>query len=139
MKKFRWLFVILLLGIMFVLGLFSLMGDSGTTDEVAHIPAGYSYLKYRDFRLNPEHPPLIKVWDTLPEIHFGATASYSEIAKRIGNHKAVRAVGAANGKNPIIIIVPCHRIIGSNGKLVGFGGGLWRKKWLLQHEQNLLL
>ena len=80
-----------------------------------------------------------KVWDTLPEIHFGATASYSEIAKRIGNHKAVRAVGAANGKNPIIIIVPCHRIIGSNGKLVGFGGGLWRKKWLLQHEQNLLL
>lgn len=65
MKKFQWLFVVLLLGIMFVLGLFSLMGDSGTTDEVAHIPAGYSYWKYLDYRLNPEHPPLIKLWDTL--------------------------------------------------------------------------
>lgn len=66
MKKFQWVFVILLLGAMFCLGLFSLMGDSGTTDEVAHIPAGYSYLKYQDYRLNPEHPPLIKAWDALP-------------------------------------------------------------------------
>jgi len=66
MKKFQWLFVLLMLGAMFVLGFFSLKGDSGTTDEVAHIPAGYSYIKYFDYRLNPEHPPLIKAWDALP-------------------------------------------------------------------------
>ena len=78
------------------------------------------------------------VWDALLEVPYGATVSYFDVATKVGNPKAVRAVGGANGKNPITIIIPCHRIIGSNGKLVGYGGGLWRKKWLLQHEQNLL-
>ncbi|MEM7348649.1 MAG: MGMT family protein, partial [Chloroflexota bacterium] len=61
-------------------------------------------------------------------------AAYLDIAKALGNEKAVRAVGAANGKNPIAVIIPCHRIIGSNGQLTGYGGGLWRKEWLLKHE-----
>ena len=68
------------------------------------------------------------------DVEFGQTNSYQEIALAINNPKAVRAVGAANGKNPISIIVPCHRIIGANGKLTGYAGGLERKEWLLKHE-----
>jgi methylated-DNA-[protein]-cysteine S-methyltransferase len=75
-----------------------------------------------------------KVWQQLLSLPYGATASYLEIAQAIGNSRAVRAVGAANGRNPISIIIPCHRVIGSNGKLTGYGGGLWRKEWLLNHE-----
>lgn len=76
-----------------------------------------------------------KVWQALLEIPYGETRSYKEIAAHIGNIKAVRAVGAANGKNPISIIAPCHRVIGANGKLVGFAGGLERKEILLAIEQ----
>jgi methylated-DNA-[protein]-cysteine S-methyltransferase len=76
------------------------------------------------------------VWDELRSIPYGATTTYGEIANRIGNPKAVRAVGLANGQNPIPIIIPCHRIIGSNGKLTGFGGGLEKKAFLLQLEQH---
>jgi len=76
------------------------------------------------------------VWRQLKKIPFGITASYAGIAKSIGKPTASRAVGAANGKNPIAIIVPCHRIIGSDGKLTGYGGGLWRKEWLLNHEKD---
>ena len=76
------------------------------------------------------------VWDELREIPYGTTTTYGEIAKRIGNPKAVRAVGLANGQNPIPIIVPCHRVIGANGKLTGFGGGLENKAILLQLEQH---
>jgi len=79
------------------------------------------------------------VWEKLAEIPYGTTISYLEIAKRVGSPKAVRAVGAANGKNPIAIIIPCHRVIGANGKLIGYGGGLWRKEWLLKHEQSVIL
>ncbi len=79
------------------------------------------------------------VWEKLLEIPYGSTASYRDIAQRIGDPKAVRAVGHANGQNPIAIIVPCHRVIGANGKLIGYGGGLWRKQWLLQHEQSMLV
>jgi methylated-DNA-[protein]-cysteine S-methyltransferase len=79
------------------------------------------------------------VWEKLLEIPFGTTNSYLDIAKRIGDPKAIRAVGAANGKNPISIIIPCHRVIGANGKLIGYGGGLWRKEWLLRHEQSVML
>ena len=79
-----------------------------------------------------------KVWRRLIKIPFGKTVSYKDIAVRIGNRRAFRAVGNANNKNSITIIVPCHRVIGSNGSLVGYGGGLWRKKWLLKHEKNLL-
>lgn len=75
-----------------------------------------------------------RVWRQLRAIPYGQTASYLEIACAVGNAKAVRAVGAANGSNPISIVVPCHRVIGSNGKLTGYGGGLWRKEWLLNHE-----
>lgn len=76
------------------------------------------------------------VWRQLATIPYGQTVSYLEIARLIGNEKAVRAVGAANGQNPITIIVPCHRVIGSNGQLTGYGGGLWRKAWLLNHERK---
>lgn len=78
-----------------------------------------------------------RVWAALGEIPFGQTVSYAELARRTGDAKAVRAVGAANGRNPIPIIVPCHRVIGANGALVGFGGGLERKHWLLEHEGAL--
>jgi methylated-DNA-[protein]-cysteine S-methyltransferase len=77
-----------------------------------------------------------KVWDQLQRIPFGKTASYKDIAVAIGNEKAVRAVGGANGMNNIAIIIPCHRVIGADGDLVGFGGGLWRKIWLLNHEKK---
>lgn len=76
-----------------------------------------------------------KVWRNLLKISYGKTASYGDLAKAIGNPKACRAVGAANGQNPIPIIVPCHRVIGSNGALTGFAGGLKAKKILLDHEQ----
>ncbi len=74
------------------------------------------------------------VWQELVKIPFGETISYLQLAERIGNKKAIRAVGRANGKNPLAIIIPCHRVIGSNGSLTGYGGGLWRKEWLLKHE-----
>ena len=75
-----------------------------------------------------------RVWSALREIPFGTTVSYAELARRVSSAPAVRAVGAANGRNPIPIIVPCHRVIGSDGSLTGFGGGLPRKQWLLRHE-----
>ncbi len=74
------------------------------------------------------------VWQTLQDIPFGATWSYAELAQRIGRPAAVRAVGAANGQNPIPIVIPCHRVIGKDGSLTGFGGGLKMKEWLLRHE-----
>jgi methylated-DNA-[protein]-cysteine S-methyltransferase len=80
-----------------------------------------------------------RVWQQLLTVPYGQTVSYQEIANALGNPKAVRAVGAANGQNPISIIAPCHRIIGSNGALIGYGGGLWRKEWLLKHEGGLLI
>ena len=80
-----------------------------------------------------------RVWAALRGIAFGRTVSYAEVACRIDAPDAVRAVGAANGRNPLSIIVPCHRVVGSNGALTGFGGGIERKRWLLQHEGALLL
>jgi len=77
-----------------------------------------------------------RVWAQLFEIPYGETVSYLDIARAIGNEKSIRAVGAANGANPIAIIVPCHRVIGSDGKLTGYGGGIWRKEWLLNHERR---
>ena len=74
------------------------------------------------------------VWKQLNEIPYGNTISYLSLSKNIGNIKAIRAVGAANGKNKISIIVPCHRVIGSSGEMIGYGGEVWRKKWLLDHE-----
>ncbi len=79
------------------------------------------------------------VWAELRNIPCGETISYGELAKRLGDKNASRAVGLANGKNPIAVIVPCHRVIGADGKLTGYGGGLHRKEWLLRHEGALLI
>jgi methylated-DNA-[protein]-cysteine S-methyltransferase len=76
------------------------------------------------------------VWSALRNIPAGTTLSYGQLAREIGNPTAVRAVGAANGANPISVVVPCHRVIGADGSLTGFGGGLERKRWLLEHELN---
>ena len=76
----------------------------------------------------------IKVWKSLLKINFGKTKSYLEQSKALGDIKAIRAVASANGKNPIWIIIPCHRVIGSDGSLTGYAGEIWRKKWLLAHE-----
>jgi len=81
-------------------------------------------------------PFYLKVWRELLNIPFGTTVSYSAIAKRVGNEKACRAVGMANNRNPVSIIVPCHRVIGASGQLVGYGGGLHRKEWLLAWEKS---
>ncbi len=78
-----------------------------------------------------------KVWKTLAKIPFGETRSYADIAREIGSPRAVRAVGAANGKNPIAIVLACHRVIGSDGTLTGYGGGLPIKRWLLEHEAKV--
>ncbi len=79
-----------------------------------------------------------KVWNELLHIPYGKTTSYLNMAKKLADEKSIRAVGGANGKNKIAIIVPCHRVIGHNFKLVGYAGGLWRKQWLLQHEGALV-
>ena len=88
-----------------------------------------------DLRLAPVGTPFqVKVWTTLAAIPFGQTWSYGELARRIGEPRAVRAVGAANGRNPLPVVLPCHRVIGADGSLTGFGGGLPLKKFLLGHE-----
>jgi methylated-DNA-[protein]-cysteine S-methyltransferase len=90
--------------------------------DVALAPVGTEFQKH--------------VWDELLKIDYGNTTSYMAIAKKMNNPGAVRAVGMANGKNPIGIIIPCHRVVGGDGSLTGYAGGLWRKKWLLDHEGN---
>ena len=79
-------------------------------------------------------PFQLRVWEQLAKIPFAETISYKELANRLGDPKLVRAVGLANGRNPISIVIPCHRVIGADGTLVGYGGGLDRKRWLLDHE-----
>lgn len=87
------------------------------------------------FKLNPKGTDFQqKVWQELLNIPFGKTTSYLELSKKLGDVKAIRAVASANGKNPLWIVVPCHRVIGTDGSLTGYAGGLWRKKWLLEHE-----
>jgi methylated-DNA-[protein]-cysteine S-methyltransferase len=82
-------------------------------------------------------PFQVEVWSQLRRIPYASTASYGEIAGRVGRPGASRAVGLANGRNPIAIIVPCHRVIGADGSLTGYGGGLERKRWLLDHEASV--
>ncbi|CAM2864907.1 methylated-DNA--[protein]-cysteine S-methyltransferase [Flavobacterium frigoris] len=87
------------------------------------------------FKMNPKGTEFQqKVWKSLLEIPYGKTRTYLEQSKILGDVKAIRAVASANGKNPLWIVVPCHRVIGSDGSLTGYAGGLWRKKWLLEHE-----
>ncbi len=78
-----------------------------------------------------------KVWDVLLNIPLGKTCSYLELARILGDEKCIRAAASSNGKNKLAIVVPCHRVIGQSGKLVGYAGGLWRKQWLLEHEKKM--
>jgi len=96
-------------------------GDVSAIDDVPVATAGTAFQR--------------EVWQALRQIPAGATWSYSQLAERIGRPKAVRAVGLANGANPVGIVVPCHRVIGANGSLTGYGGGMERKRWLLEHER----
>ncbi len=91
-----------------------------------------------DLTVNPKGTPFqIKVWKELLNIPYGKTRTYLQQSKALGDVKAIRAVASANGKNPLWIIIPCHRVIGSDGSLTGYAGGIWRKKWLLAHENPL--
>jgi methylated-DNA-[protein]-cysteine S-methyltransferase len=93
-----------------------------------------------DLPLQMQGTPFAKsIWDVLKTIPYGTTVSYGELAQQLGQPKASRAVGLANGRNPISIVVPCHRVIGANGKLTGYGGGVERKQWLLNHECLILM
>jgi methylated-DNA-[protein]-cysteine S-methyltransferase len=91
-----------------------------------------------DFKINPKGTEFQqKVWQELGNIPFGKTMSYLDLSKKLGDVKAIRAVASANGKNPLWIVVPCHRVIGTDGSLTGYAGGLWRKKWLLEFENPI--
>jgi len=118
----------------------------GVEQETALIKEAYQQLseylkgerKEFDLPLNPKGTDFQKrVWRALCDIPYGETRSYKQIAKAVGNSKAVRAVGMANNRNPITIVVPCHRVIGADGKLVGYGGGLEMKEFLLRLEKSL--
>ena len=88
-----------------------------------------------NLNLNPQGTTFQKeVWSTLQRISYGSTKSYLKMSEEMGDVKAIRAVASANGKNPLWIVIPCHRVIGSDGSLTGYSGGLWRKRWLLEHE-----
>lgn len=105
-----------------------------TTEQLDQYFAGQR--RAFDVPLDPQGTPFQrKVWEALRRIRYGETVSYTELASRIGRPTAARAVGAANGRNPISIIVPCHRVVGASGALTGFAGGLSAKRWLLDLEQ----
>ncbi len=118
-----------------------------SADASAHLDAALDALNdyfagkrqtFDDLKLAPDGTKFqLSVWQALLSLGFGETCAYRDIANMIDNPKAVRAVGLANGKNPIPVIVPCHRVIGADGSLTGFGGGLPAKKWLLEHEGAL--
>ena len=122
----------------------TVLNDEKSTDIVPEVleDAVYQLNEYFagnrqhfDLTLNPQGTDFQKrVWDELLNIPYGKTVSYLDLSKKLGDVKAIRAVAAANGKNPLWIVVPCHRVIGSNGDLTGYAGGLHRKKWLLEHE-----
>jgi len=95
-------------------------GDLAAIDDIATDGGGTQFQR--------------RVWDELKRILCGVTISYGELARRIGNPSAMRAVGLANGRNPVSLVVPCHRVIGADGSLTGYGGGMKRKEWLLRHE-----
>ncbi|MFV8225277.1 methylated-DNA--[protein]-cysteine S-methyltransferase [Christiangramia aquimixticola] len=120
-----------------------LEGDPGITEIPLELQPAVEQLEayfageLKDFhlKLDPKGTEFQKqVWKKLAEIPFGTTTSYLQLSKELGNEKAIRAVAAANGKNPLWIVIPCHRVIGSDGSLTGYAGGLHHKKWLLEHE-----
>jgi len=108
-------------------------------DCIAQLEEYFSgHRKIFSVKLDPQGTPFQKeVWKQLQEIPFGKTMSYLELAKLLGDAKKIRAVGGANGKNPIAIIVPCHRVIGSDGSLIGYAGGMDKKRWLLKFEGSI--
>jgi len=116
------------------------LADTRDDAALAHVAAqfGEYFAGERtafDLRLAPAGTPFQRrVWDALCEIPYGETISYGELARLVGSPGAFRAVGLANGRNPLAIVVPCHRVIGADGRLTGYGGGLDRKRWLLAHE-----
>lgn len=118
--------------------------DDWQEDPASLAPFSQQFAAYFSGRLQRFELPLSlsgtpfqqQVWLALAEIPYGQTRSYGEQAASLGNPTAVRAVGAANGRNPLPIILPCHRVIGSNGALTGYAGGLSRKRWLLEHEKQ---
>ena len=113
------------------------VNDSPVADQLAEYFSGKRTTF--DLKLGLRGTPFqLDVWQALRDIPYGDTISYAELARRIGKPNAVRAVGAANGANPIPVIIPCHRVIGSNGTLTGYGGGIERKQWLLAHEGRRL-
>lgn len=115
--------------------------DEGRLDEVRRQLCEYfnGERKVFDLDVRPEGTEFQRaVWSALRDIPYGDTASYGEIAARLGRPQASRAVGAANGQNPIPIVIPCHRVVGADGNLTGFGLGIDRKVWLLDHEQGRL-
>ena len=112
-------------------------GSNAHTEQAKQEVAGYFAGARKTFDLKLHTPGTDfqqQVWGALQKIPYGETASYAEQAERIGNPKAVRAVARANGMNRIAIVIPCHRVIGSDGSLTGYAGGLERKRWLLRHE-----
>jgi methylated-DNA-[protein]-cysteine S-methyltransferase len=114
--------------------------DAGALDEVRRQVSEYAAGKRQvfEFELAAEGPDFDKrVWTALRDIPFGTTTSYGAVARAIGDPRAARAVGAANGANPIALVVPCHRVIGSDGSLTGYGGGLPLKRKLLEHEARV--
>ncbi|MDO6852175.1 methylated-DNA--[protein]-cysteine S-methyltransferase [Cellulophaga lytica] len=126
------------------LSVISVFDDGKITEVIPEVLEDAVYQLQEYFRgerttfsveLNPEGTDFQKkVWNALLQIPFGKTCSYLQLSKVLGDPKAIRAVAAANGKNPLWIMVPCHRVIGSDGSLTGYAGGLHRKKWLLEHE-----
>ncbi|MEC3880774.1 methylated-DNA--[protein]-cysteine S-methyltransferase [Parapedobacter sp. 10938] len=106
------------------------------TDAVAQLRAYFTGKRQTfQLQLNLKGTDFQKsVWEELLNIPYGKTISYLELSRRLGDVKAIRAAAAANGQNPLWIVIPCHRVIGSDGALTGYAGGLWRKKWLLEHE-----
>lgn len=129
--------------LLFVHGGRQVIAATGDSPACRHVRALQSQLdeyfdgarRTFDVPLRPQGPPFhMRVWNALLGIPYGETISYGELASRVGDPTAARAVGAANGANPIVIVIPCHRVIGADGKLVGYGGGLWRKRTLLDLE-----
>ncbi len=116
-------------------------GDSAILTRAASQLAEYFAGDRREFDLplEPQGTPFqLSVWKVIEEIGFGETISYGEEARRLGDAKKSRAVGSANGRNPLPIVVPCHRIIGSDGSLTGYSGGIEKKVWLLDHERDVM-
>ncbi|MEO8962862.1 MAG: methylated-DNA--[protein]-cysteine S-methyltransferase [Ginsengibacter sp.] len=113
--------------------------DSVVLEECGKQLDGYFAGKRKTFEIPLKQKGTLfqeTVWNELAKIPYGKTVSYLHVAKMIGNPKSIRAVGTTNGRNNIAIVIPCHRVIGSDGSLTGYAGGLWRKKWLLDHENK---